>query len=101
MARTRDGRDPPGGDVAVAATEQALASVFREEAGRLAASLVRVLGDFAAAEEVVQDSLLAAWERWRADGIPSSPSGWLWTGARRRAPGVARREVRDQATWRL
>src|SRR5258708_16749695 len=82
MARTRDGRDPPGDDVAVAATEQALASVFREEAGRLAASLVRVLGDFAAAEEVVQDSLLVAWERWRADGVPGNPSGWLWTVAR-------------------
>ena len=101
MARTRDGRDPPGGDVAVAATEQALAAVFREEAGRLAASLVQVLGDFAAAEEVVQDSLLVAWERWRADGIPGNPSGWLWTVARRRALDVARRDVRYQAKLAL
>src|SRR5260370_37970469 len=89
MARTRDGRDPPGGDVAVAATEQALAAVFREEAGRLAASLVRVLGDFALAEEVVQDSLLVAWERWRGAGLPGDPSGRLWSGAPRRGRRVA------------
>src|SRR5258708_18489086 len=101
MARTRDGRDPPGGDVAVAATEQALAAVFREEAGRLAASLVQVLGDFAAAEEVVQDSLLVAWERWRADAIPGNPSGWLWTAARRRALHVARPDARHHATLAL
>src|SRR5258708_14731388 len=101
MARTRDGRDPPGGDVAVAATEQALAAVFREEAGRLAASLVQVLGDFAAAEEVVQDSLLVAWERWRADGIPGNPLGWLWTGARRRALDGPRRDFRYQAKLAL
>lgn len=101
MAGTRDSRDPPGGDVAVAATEQALAAVFREEAGRLAASLVRVLGDFAVAEEVVQDSLLVAWERWRVDGIPGHPSGWLWMVARRRALDVARRDARYQAKLAL
>jgi RNA polymerase sigma-70 factor (ECF subfamily) len=81
-------------EVAAGATEQALAVVFREEAGRLAASLVRVLGDFAVAEEVVQDCLLVAWERWRADGIPANPSGWLWTAARRRAVDVVRRDAR-------
>jgi predicted RNA polymerase sigma factor len=68
--------------------------VVREEAGRLAACLVRVLGDFAVAEEVVQDCLLVAWERWRAGGIPDNPSGWLWTAARRRAVDVARRDAR-------
>jgi len=97
VAGTRIGRDPSGGDVAVTATEQALTAAFREEAGRLAASLVRVLGDFAVAEEVVQDCLLAAWERWRVDGIPDNPAGWLWTAARRRALDVARRDARYQA----
>jgi predicted RNA polymerase sigma factor len=48
-------------------------------------SLVRVLGDFAVAEKVVQDCLLTAWQRWQADGIPDNPAGWLWTTARRRA----------------
>ena len=61
MAGSRDGRDPPADHGAVTAAGQALTTVFREEAGRLTASLVRVLGDFAVAEEVVQDSLLTAW----------------------------------------
>jgi RNA polymerase sigma factor (sigma-70 family) len=93
MAGTRDGGDPSGGDAAVAARE-ALAGVFREEAGRLAASVTRVLGDFDAAEEVVQDALLAAWERWPVEGVPDRPGAWLWTVARRRAVDVLRRDVR-------
>ena len=96
--------DPPGGDDAVdavAGAERALAAVFREEAGRLSAGLVRVLGDFATAEEVVQDCLVVAWERWRADGIPDNPAGWLWTVARRRALDIARRDARYQAKLAL
>src|SRR5258708_2986392 len=69
--------------------------------GRVAASVVRVLGDLGGGGEVVQDSLLVAWERWRADGIPGNPSGWLWTVARRRALDVARRDVRYQAKLAL
>jgi predicted RNA polymerase sigma factor len=83
MARARHGRDPAGGELALATTERALAAVFREETGRLTASLVRILGDFSVAEEVVQDALLIALERWPVDGIPANPSGWLWTVARR------------------
>jgi RNA polymerase sigma-70 factor (ECF subfamily) len=85
----------------VTAAGQALTTVFRDEAGRLTASLVRVLGDFAVAEEVVQDSLLTAWERWQADGIPDNPSGWLWTVARRRALDVLRRDARYAAKLAL
>jgi RNA polymerase sigma-70 factor, ECF subfamily len=47
--------------------------VFREEAGLLTATLVRLLGDFDVAEEIVQDTLLLALERWRRDGIPDRP----------------------------
>jgi len=68
--------------------------VVRDETGRLTASLVRILGDFAIAEDVVQDALLVAWERWPVDGIPANPGGWLWTVARRRAVDVARRHAR-------
>jgi RNA polymerase sigma-70 factor (ECF subfamily) len=68
--------------------------VFREEAARLTASVVRVLGDFDAAEEVVQDALLAAWQQWPVDGVPQRPAAWLWTVARRRAVDVVRRDVR-------
>jgi RNA polymerase sigma-70 factor (ECF subfamily) len=55
---------------------------------------MRVLGDFEAAEEVVQDALLAAWEKWPVEGVPDRPGAWLWTVARRRAVDVLRRNLR-------
>ncbi len=94
MAWARDGRDPSGHDPALTVTRDALSAVFREEAGRLAASVTRILGDFDAAEEVVQDALLAAWQQWPAGGVPDRPGAWLWTVARRRAIDVLRRDVR-------
>jgi RNA polymerase sigma factor (sigma-70 family) len=75
-------------------TAAAVAAVFREEAGRLTAALVRVLGDFDLAEEVVQDSLVAALERWPEQGIPDKPGAWLMTTARRRAIDILRRDRR-------
>jgi len=72
----------------------AVAAVFREEAGRLTAALVRVLGDFDLAEEVVQDSLVVALEKWPAQGIPDNPGAWLMTTARRRAIDILRRDKR-------
>ncbi|HXI96850.1 MAG TPA: DUF6596 domain-containing protein [Candidatus Acidoferrum sp.] len=63
----------------------ALADVFREEAGRLTAALVRRLGDFDLAEELVQDALLAALEHWPREGVPERPGAWLMTTARRLA----------------
>ncbi|NED97735.1 RNA polymerase sigma factor [Phytoactinopolyspora alkaliphila] len=69
-----------------------LARVVREHAGRLATSLVHVIGDFSAAEDLVQDAVLAALERWPADGIPDRPDAWLFTVARRRGLDVLRRE---------
>ncbi len=72
----------------------AVAAVFREEAGRLTAALVRLLGDFDLAEEVVQDSLVAALEKWPEQGIPDNPGAWLMTTARRRAIDILRRDKR-------
>jgi len=94
MARTRDGGDTARHDPALTVTRDALSAVFREEAGKLAASVTRILGDFDAAEEVVQDALLAAWRQWPRDGIPDRPGAWLWTVARRRAIDLLRRDVR-------
>jgi RNA polymerase sigma factor (sigma-70 family) len=68
--------------------------VFREEAGLLTGGLVRLLGDFDVAEEIVQDTLVAALERWRRDGIPDRPGAWLATAARRRAIDRLRRNAR-------
>jgi RNA polymerase sigma factor (sigma-70 family) len=69
-----------------------LSRVLREHAGRLAASLIHVTGDFAAAEDLVQDAVLAALKHWPEDGIPQQPDAWLFTVARRRGLDVLRRE---------
>jgi RNA polymerase sigma-70 factor (ECF subfamily) len=58
------------------------------------AALVRALGDFYLAEEVVQDSLVAALEKWPEQGIPDKPGAWLMTTARRRAIDILRRDTR-------
>ncbi|MGI5170822.1 RNA polymerase sigma factor [Spirillospora sp. CA-253888] len=70
-----------------------LARAVREHAGRLTACLVRVLGDFAAAEDVVQDAVETALRRWPVDGIPEHPDAWLLTTARRRGLDVLRRQA--------
>ena len=74
----------------------ALADVFREQAGRLTAALVRKLGDFDLAEELVQDALLAALEHWPREGVPDRPGAWLMTTARRLAVDRWRRQQRYQ-----
>lgn len=56
--------------------------------------MVRVLGNFDLAEEVVQDSLVAALEKWPEQGIPDNPGAWLMTTARRRAIDILRRDRR-------
>jgi RNA polymerase sigma factor (sigma-70 family) len=69
-----------------------LARVVRRHAGQLAASLVRVTGDFATAEDLVQDAVVAALQHWPAEGIPQRPDAWLFTVARRRGLDALRRE---------
>ncbi|WP_308164284.1 RNA polymerase sigma factor [Nonomuraea sediminis] len=73
-------------------THEVLARVVREHAGRLAASLVSLLGDFSAAEDLVQDAVETALRRWPVEGIPDRPDAWLFTVARRRGLDVLRRE---------
>ncbi|MFC5747329.1 RNA polymerase sigma factor [Actinomadura rugatobispora] len=70
-----------------------LARVVREHAGRLTACLVRVLGDFAAAEDVVADAVETALRRWPAEGVPEHPDAWLLTVARHRGIDVLRRQA--------
>jgi RNA polymerase sigma factor (sigma-70 family) len=75
------------------ASHDQLASVVRQHAGQLAASLMHVTGDFAAAEDLVQDAVLAALQHWPAEGIPDRPGAWLFTVARRRGLDTLRREA--------
>ena len=56
--------------------------------------MFRMIGNFDIAEEVVQDSLIAALEKWPEQGIPDRPGAWLLTTARRRAIDLLRRDHR-------
>ena len=66
--------------------------VFREQWGRVLASLVGFLGDFDLAEDACQDAFAIAAERWSRDGPPDNPLGWLIATARNRAIDRLRRE---------
>jgi RNA polymerase sigma-70 factor, ECF subfamily len=67
-------------------------AVFREEWGRLLATLVRQLGDLDLAEEVASDAVASALQHWPVDGVPTRPAAWLLTVARRRAVDLLRRD---------
>ena len=70
----------------------AIERIYREEYGRIVASLVRRFGDIDIAEEAAGEALLAAVERWPRDGVPPNPGGWLTTTAGNRAIDRIRRE---------
>jgi RNA polymerase sigma-70 factor, ECF subfamily len=72
---------------------QPIAEVFRQEYGRVVATLVRLLGDIELAEEAVQDAFLVAVQKWPGTGLPPNPGGWIVTTARRRAIDRLRREA--------
>ena len=67
-------------------------SVFREERGRVLATLIGVLGDMDRAEDALQEAFAAALEQWPRRGTPDNPAGWLLTVARNRAIDRIRRE---------
>jgi RNA polymerase sigma factor (sigma-70 family) len=69
-----------------------LARIVREHAGRLANALLRVTGDFATAEDLVQEAVVAALQRWPTEGVPERPDSWLFTVARNRGLDSLRRE---------
>jgi RNA polymerase sigma-70 factor, ECF subfamily len=76
-----------------------LERVFRDEWGRVLATLIGLLGDFDLAEEAAQDAFATAAARWERDGVPSNPRAWLLTTARNRAIDRIRRErVLDEKT---
>ncbi|MDQ6672355.1 MAG: sigma-70 family RNA polymerase sigma factor [Chloroflexota bacterium] len=79
-------------DGAETASRREITRIVREHAGHLAAALVRVTGDFATAEDLVQDAVMAALQRWPTEGIPERPDGWLFTVARNRGLDALRRE---------
>ena len=64
------------------ATHRAIETVWRQESGRIVASVARMVRDLGLAEELAQDALVAALEHWPADGIPRNPGAWLMTAAK-------------------
>jgi RNA polymerase sigma-70 factor, ECF subfamily len=71
--------------------EAAVAEAFREEWGRVVATLIRTTGDWDLAEECAQDAFARALETWPRDGVPRRPGAWLTTTARNRAMDRLRR----------
>lgn len=70
--------------------------IFREESGRSVATLIRIFGDIDLAEDAVQEAFAVALRKWRDDGLPPNPGGWLTTTARHRAIDHLRREARGR-----
>jgi RNA polymerase sigma factor (sigma-70 family) len=77
--------------MSAADTQRAVLAAWRIEQPRLITSLSRLLRDVPLAEELTQDALVAALERWPKDGVPERPGAWLMATAKRRALDHLRR----------
>src|SRR5690625_5291778 len=76
---------------------RAVAAVWRMESARLVATLTRHVGDLGLAEDLAQEALLEALEKWPGSGVPRNPGAWLTTVAKRRAiDGWRRRDRLDE-----
>jgi RNA polymerase sigma-70 factor (ECF subfamily) len=73
----------------------AVATAFRDEWGRVVATLIRVTGDWDLAEECAQEAFARAVDRWGRDGVPSRPGAWLTTTARNLAVDRLRRAATE------
>ncbi|MCR8657707.1 RNA polymerase sigma factor [Paenibacillus endoradicis] len=81
----------------ISRTHRTIDAIWRIESGKLIAGLTRMVRDVGLAEDLAQDALVIALERWPENGIPDNPGAWLMTTAKRRAIDLLRRtKVRDQ-----
>ncbi len=83
----------PGGRLSSDA-HRAIDAVWRIESARLIAGLTRIVRDVGLAEDLAQDALVAALERWPESGIPDNPGAWLMATAKHRAIDALRRDKR-------
>ncbi|MGE5814927.1 MAG: RNA polymerase sigma factor, partial [Acidobacteriota bacterium] len=85
------------------AVHETINAVYESESRRVLATLIRLLGDFDAAEEALHDAFRAALEQWPRDGVPANPRAWLVSAGRFKAIDAMRRRARfdsldDEAT---
>ena len=92
VRRARAGAD--GAVLSSAATQRTVEAVWRIESGRLIAGLARMLRDVALAEDLAQDALVVALEKWPESGVPDNPGAWLMAVAKHRAIDLMRRARR-------
>src|ERR1700704_2603765 len=74
-------------------TPTEIEKIFRAEAGRALATLIRLVGDFDLAEDALQDAFAVALERWPAAAPPSNPRAWLVHVGRNKAIDRLRRQI--------
>jgi len=79
---------------AVDPIHETINAVYVAESRRVLATLIRLLGDFEAAEEALHDAFRAALEQWPRDGVPASPRAWLVSAGRFKAIDAMRRRSR-------
>jgi RNA polymerase sigma factor (sigma-70 family) len=82
------------GAVTAPETDLAIDAVWRIESAKLIAGLARIVGDVGVAEDLAQDALVAALERWPESGVPDNPGAWLMATAKHRAIDLLRRRTR-------
>jgi len=88
-------RDPPGGGLEAALipdAKTAAEAVFRQESGRIIATLIRLSGSFDRAEEAMQEAFASALASWPERGIPQNPAAWITAAAHRKLIDQSRRE---------
>ena len=78
-------------------TRDIIAAVYRSESRRVLATLIRLLGDFDAAEEALQQAFAAALEQWPQQGVPANPRTWLVSAGKFKAIDGIRRNARWRA----
>src|ERR1700722_19681839 len=87
-------RRPYSRDLPQADIHRAIDAVWRIESARLIATLARMVGDVGVAEDLAQDALVTALEKWPESGIPDKPGAWLMATAKNRAIDLLRRRKR-------
>jgi RNA polymerase sigma-70 factor, ECF subfamily len=83
--------------VTVSETHRTVEAVWRIESARLIAGLTRMVRDIGLAEDLAQDALVVALERWPESGVPDNPAAWLMTTAKRRGIDLLRQRARHDS----